>query len=114
VLKDWAADRLSGRSLAEQLRRQLPDLSESLRLLPQVLQQAVQQASEGNLRIRVEQDGIEALRAEVRAGARRRDATMVGAVTLLGGLVWLAVNINPWPGIVLCTAGLLTVLLGRR
>jgi ubiquinone biosynthesis protein len=114
VLKDWAADRLSGRNLAAQLRRQLPDLSESLRLLPQVLQQAVQQASEGNLRIRVEQDGIEALRAEVRAGARRRDATMVGAVTLLGGLVWLAVNINPWPGIVLCTAGLLTVLLGRR
>jgi len=114
VLKDWAADRLSGRNLAAQLRRQLPDLSESLRLLPQVLQQAVQQASEGNLRIRVEQDGIEALRAEVRAGARRRDATMVGAVTLLGGLVWLAVNISPWPGIVLCTAGLLTVLLGRR
>jgi ubiquinone biosynthesis protein len=114
VLKDWAADRLSGRSLAEQLRRQLPDLSESLRLLPQVLQQAVQQASEGNLRIRVEQQGIEALRAEVRAGARRRDATMVGAVTLLGGLVWLAVNISPWPGIVLCAAGLLTVLLGRR
>jgi ubiquinone biosynthesis protein len=114
VLKDWAADRLSGRNLAEQLRRQLPDLSESLRLLPQVLQQAVQQASEGNLRIRVEQEGIEALRAEVRAGARRRDATMVGAVTLLGGLVWLAVNINPWPGVALCAAGFLAVLLGRR
>jgi ubiquinone biosynthesis protein len=114
VLKDWAADRLSGRNLAAQLRRQLPDLSESLRLLPQVLQQAVQQASEGNLRIRVEQEGMEALRAEVRAGARRRDATIMGAVTLLGGFVWLAVNINPWPGIVLCTAGLLTVLLARR
>jgi ubiquinone biosynthesis protein len=114
VLKDWAADRLSGRNLAAQLRRQLPDLSESLRLLPQVLQQAVQQASEGNLRIRVEQEGIEALRAEVRAGARRRDATVVGAVTLLGGFVWLAVNVNPWPGVVLCAAGLLTVLLRRR
>ena len=114
VLKDWAADRLSGRNLAEQLRRQLPDLSESLRILPQVLQQVVQQASEGNFRIRVEQGGMDALRAEVRAGARRRDATIVGAVTLLGGLVWLAVNISPWPGVVLCAAGLLTVLLARR
>jgi len=114
VLKDWAADRLSGRNLAEQLRRQLPDLSESLRMLPQVLQQAVQQASEGNFRIRIEQGGMDELRAELRAGARRRDATIVGAVTLLGGLVWLAVNINPWPGVVLCTAGLLTALLGRR
>jgi ubiquinone biosynthesis protein len=114
VLKDWAADRLSGRNLAEQLRRQLPDLSESLRILPQVLQQVVQQASEGNFRIRVEQGGIDALRAEVRAGARRRDATIVGAVTLLGGLVWLAVNISPWPGVALCAAGLLAILLARR
>jgi ubiquinone biosynthesis protein len=114
VLKDWAADRLSGRNLAEQLRRQLPDLSESLRILPQVLQQVVQQASEGNFRIRVEQGGMDALRAELRAGARRRDATVVGAVSLLGGLVWLAVNINPWPGVVLCAAGLMTVLLARR
>jgi ubiquinone biosynthesis protein len=114
VLKDWAADRLSGRNLAEQLRRQLPDLSESLRMLPQVLQQAVQQASDGNFRIRIEQGGLDELRAELRAGARRRDATMVGAVALLGGLVWLAVNINPWPGVALCTAGLLTVVLGRR
>jgi ubiquinone biosynthesis protein len=114
VLKDWASDRLSGRNLAEQLRRQLPDLSEALRILPQVLQQAVQQASEGNFRIRVEQGGMDALRAEVRAGARRRDATIVGGVTLLGGFVWLAVNISPWPGVVLCAAGLITVLLARR
>jgi ubiquinone biosynthesis protein len=114
VLKDWAADRLSGRSLAEQLRRQLPDLSEALRMLPQVLQHAVQQASGGEFRIRVEQAAVEDLRRELRAGARRRDATMVGAVTLLGGLVWLAVAMNPWPGIVLSGAGLLAVVLARR
>jgi ubiquinone biosynthesis protein len=114
VLKDWAADRLSGRSLAEQLRRQLPDLSEALRMLPQVLQHAVQQASAGEFRIRVEHPGVEELRREMRASARRRDATMVGAVTLLGGLVWLAVAMNPWPGIVLAGAGLLAVLLARR
>jgi ubiquinone biosynthesis protein len=114
VLKDWAADRLSGRNLAEQLRRQLPDLSEALRMLPQVLQQAVQQASTGEFRIRVEQTGVEELRRELRAGARRRDATMVGAVTLLGGIVWLAVSMSPWPGILLCGAGLLAVMLARR
>jgi ubiquinone biosynthesis protein len=114
VLKDWAADRLSGRNLAEQLRRQLPDLSEALRMLPQVLQHAVQRASDGEFRIRVEQTGVEELRRELRAGARRRDATMVGAVTLLGGIVWLAVSMSPWPGILLCGAGLLAVMLARR
>jgi ubiquinone biosynthesis protein len=114
ILRDWAADRLSGRNLASQLRRQLPDLSEALRMLPQVLQQAVQHASDGNFRLKVEQPGIEELRAELRASARRRDATIVGAVTLLGGLVWLAVSFNPWPGIVLSAAGVLAITLARR
>jgi len=114
ILREWAADRLSGRNLASQLRRQLPDLSEALRMLPQILQQAVQQASDGNLRLKVEQPGIEELRAELRASARRRDTTIVGAVTLLGGLVWLAVSFNPWPGVVLSVAGALTVALTRR
>jgi ubiquinone biosynthesis protein len=114
ILREWAADRLSGRNLASQLRRQLPDLSEALRMLPQILQQAVQAASDGNFRLRVEQPGIEELRAELRASARRRDTTIVGAVTLLGGLVWLAVSFNPWPGVVLSIAGALTVALTRR
>ena len=114
VLRSWAADRLSGRNLAEQLRRQLPDLSEAVRTLPQVLQQAVQQASDGTFRIRVEQPGIEELRAELRVGARRRDSTIVGAATLLGGLVWLAVGTSAWPGVALCAAGALAILLARR
>jgi ubiquinone biosynthesis protein len=114
VLREWAGDRLSGRNLADQLRRQLPDLSEALRMLPQVLQHAVQQASAGEFRIRVEQAGVEELRRELRAGSRKRDATMVGAVTLLGGIVWLAVSMNPWPGVVLCAAGLLAVAFARR
>ena len=114
ILREWASDRLSGRNLASQLRRQLPDLSEALRMLPQVLQQAVQQAADGNLRLKVEQPGIEELRAELRASARRRDTTIVGAVTLLGGLVWLAVSFNPWPGIVLSVAGAIVIALARR
>ena len=114
ILREWASDRLSGRNLASQLRRQLPDLSEALRMLPQVLQQAVQQAADGNLRLKVEQPGIEELRAELRASTRRRDTTLVGAVTLLGGLVWLAVSFDPWPGVVLSVAGAIVIALARR
>jgi ubiquinone biosynthesis protein len=113
VLKEWAADRLSGRSLAQQLRQQLPDLSESVRMLPQVLQQFVQQASEGRFRLKVEATGLEELRRELRADARRRDSTIVAAATLLGGIVWLAVGASVLPGIVLMGAGLLGVFLAR-
>jgi len=114
VFKSWAADRLSGRSVAEQLRRQLPELGEALRMLPQVLQQFVQQASDGNFRLKVEQPGIEQLREEIRASARRRDATIVAAATLLGGLIWLANGVSPWPGVALCAVGLLGSFLARR
>jgi ubiquinone biosynthesis protein len=114
ILKEWGAERLSGRTLAHQFRRHLPDLSESLRMLPQVLQQFIQQASEGRFRITVHQPGIEDVRREIRESARRRDATIVASVTLLAGLVWLAVGESGLPGVILCGAGLLGAILARR
>jgi ubiquinone biosynthesis protein len=114
ILRDWAADRLSGRTLAMELRRQLPDVSEALRMMPQILQQFVQQASEGKFRLRVEQAGLEELRGELRASARRRDATVICGAALLGGLVWLAVGPSPWPGLALCVAGLVGAVAAGR
>ena len=114
IMQDWGADRLSGRHIAEQLRRQLPDLSESVRMLPQILQQFVQKASEGTLRIRVDQEPYEELRREIRASGRRRDQTIVGAAVLLAGILWLTLRTDWLPGVVLAAAGLLTALLARR
>jgi len=114
ILQEWGADRLSGRNIADGLRRQLPDLSEAVRMLPQLLQQFVQKAAEGTLRIRVDQDSSDALRREIRESGRRRDQTIVGAAVLLAGILWLAFRTDWLPGVVLSAAGLLTVLLARR
>jgi ubiquinone biosynthesis protein len=114
ILQEWAAERFSGRSFAEQFRRQLPDINEAVRTLPQVLQQFVQKASEGTLRIRMDQTPYEELRREIRTSARRRDQTIVGAAVLLAGIVWLALRVDWMPGVALTAAGLLTVLLARR
>jgi len=114
ILQEWAADRFSGRSFAEQFRRQLPDINEAVRTLPQVLQQFVQKASEGTLRIRMDQTPYQELRRELRESARRRDQTIVGAAVLLAGIVWLALRVDWMPGVALTAAGLLTVLLARR
>ena len=114
ILQEWAADRFSGRSFAEQFRRQLPDLNEAVRTLPQVLQQFVQKASEGTLRIRVEHGPYEELRREIRDSGRRRDQAIVGAAVLIAGIGWLALRADWLPGVVLAGAGLLTVVLARR
>lgn len=105
---------MSGRSLAQELRRQLPDLGEAIRSLPQALQGLAQHASDGRFVVRVEQSGIRELRAELRSGSRRRDGTVIGATLLLGGLVWLAVGASLLPGLVLAGAGGLAILFARR
>jgi len=114
ILREWASDRLSGRSLALQLRRQLPELSEAIRMLPQVLQQYVQKASEGTLRIRIDETPLQDLRREIAASARRRDHTIVGSAVLLGGIVWLGLSADWMPGMVLAVSGLVTIYLARR
>ena len=114
ILREWAAERISGRSFAQELRRQLPDLGEAIRSLPQTLQSLAQHASEGRFRVRVEQAGLEELRAELRADAGRRDTTLVGATLLLGGIVWMAVGAALLPGLVLAGAGALVIALARR
>jgi ubiquinone biosynthesis protein len=114
ILQEWAADRFSGRSFAEQFRRQLPDLNEAIRTLPQVLQQLVQKAGDGNLRIRVDQTPVEDLRREIREDGRRRDLTIVGAAVIVAGILWLALRTDWLPGVVLTAAGLFAVVLARR
>jgi len=114
ILRDWAAERLSGRALASELRRQLPDLSEAIRSVPQLLQTIVQQASEGRLRLKVEQSGVDELREELRRSARRRDATVVAAAVLLGGVVWLALDGLTWPAALTIVVGLAGAVFARR
>jgi ubiquinone biosynthesis protein len=114
IMQEWAADRFSGRSFAEEFRRQLPDINEAVRALPQVLHQFVQKASEGTLRIRMDQAPYEDLRREIRDSARRRDQTIVGAAVLVSGILWLTLRVDWIPGVVLAAAGILTVLLARK
>jgi hypothetical protein len=82
--------------------------------LPQTLQSFAQHASDGRFLVRLEQTGIDELRAELRAGSRRRDGTLVGATLLLGGLLWLAVGAWLLPGFLLMAGGALAVVLARR
>ena len=114
IMQEWGADRFSGRNIADGCAGNCPTSTESVRTLPQVLQQFVQKASEGTLRIRMDQEPYEELRREIRDSARRRDQTIVGAAVLSGGhpVAGIARRLGARAGA--DRGGPVTVLLARR
>jgi ubiquinone biosynthesis protein len=105
ILREWMRERMSVRHILYSLRSQLPELIEAARVLPGVLKGALQRAEGGMLRMLVETPAVELLHAELRRGHRRRDAVILGAAALLGGIVWLALGHTAWPGWTLAGLG---------
>ena len=98
ILREWMRERMSPRQIFHNMRMQLPELIEAARVLPGILKSTLQRAEGGMLRMLVETPAVELLHAELRRGHRRRDAVILGATALLGGIVWLAVGHKAWPG----------------
>ena len=90
ILKQWMRERIGPRALLRQLKDQWPDTVEALKKLPQLFQTAVREASEGRLRLSVEQPGILELRRELQYSTMRRDLALAAGVLWLSGSVWLA------------------------
>ncbi|HQX45916.1 MAG TPA: ubiquinone biosynthesis regulatory protein kinase UbiB [Steroidobacteraceae bacterium] len=115
ILREWMRERVSGRRFIEDLRTQLPELVTALRGLPPLLKGAVQRAQDGQLRLQVETDSVEALRQTIRETQRRRDLMLLSAAALLGGIVWLAIGRDPaWPGWALVAAASVGAFFSRR
>ncbi len=115
ILRQWMGERIGGAAMVRDIRTQLPEVLEALRVLPTLVRGAVQRAQDGTLRLHVEAANVTALQQSIRDGDRRRDAITIGSAILLGGIVWLAVAREPlWPGIVLAGAGALWLLVAWR
>jgi ubiquinone biosynthesis protein len=112
ILREWMRERSSVRALARGLRARVPELIEAARGLPALLGELVER-EHAPLRPAESAPDTSALRAELERAARRRDAGMLGAALLLGGLVWLAVARDPaWLGWALLAAGAAAILPG--
>jgi len=115
ILREWMRDRLSVRTQIKHFRDHLPALVEVAHALPPLLKVAVQKAQDGKLHIGVQPEDVERLRLEIRAGERRRNATLAASVLGLGGILWL----DPGPVIsglapLLIIAAIVTYFIGRR
>ncbi len=106
ILRRWMSERVGPEAFAQGLRDHWPDLAESLKMLPVVLQRAVRHAYEDDFRLRTESASVDALRSELRAAAQRRNALLAAAAFFLGGVVWLALATQPeWIGWLLALGG---------
>jgi ubiquinone biosynthesis protein len=115
LLRQWMRERYGVRQLLRRARRDLPEFLGALQQVPALVERTIQLASSDRLRIPVDTSGIEELRAEIRASARRRDATIIASVALLGGIIWLMSDPQMmWPGITLLGVAVLTFWIGRR
>lgn len=115
LLRQWMRERYSVRTMIKEARTQLPGFLDSLRTLPQLMQQAIQRAADGRLTVPVSTKDLESLRREIREEGRRRDVTLISAVGLFSGLLWLGVHGDPlWPGLLLLAASLLALWYVRR
>ena len=98
-LRKWMRERMSPRTMLRRVRAQLPDALVALQQVPQIFQTAVRDATEGRLRLQVENTGVAQLRDEIRRSNARRDASLAAAVLWLSGLIWLALSTQiPWLG----------------
>jgi ubiquinone biosynthesis protein len=119
IMREWMHERVGVGSLFRSLRAQAPQLLDAMRALPVALTQlalrvaapgASGSASAGGTAAAAD---LTALRAELRAAARRRDAVTLGAALLIAALIWLLAGVKwPWFGWVLLGAGVLEVVYG--
>ncbi|MEZ5488393.1 MAG: ubiquinone biosynthesis regulatory protein kinase UbiB [Steroidobacteraceae bacterium] len=115
ILRQWMRERFSRKTLLREFRNQLPEAFEALRMAPTLLKGTMQRAQDGTLRLQVEAQNIAELQRTLRDGNRRRDAIVIGAAVLLGGLVWLAVEREPaWPGIALTAMSAIWLVMTWR
>jgi len=108
IMEDWMRQRISPLSILKKLRAQLPEISEAITVLPQILHRAVQLAADDQLQVPVSDTQAELTRAEIRASARRRDFAILSAALVGGGILWFVFGREPiWPGVLSLGAGLL-------
>jgi ubiquinone biosynthesis protein len=115
IMREWVREKMSGRTLFENARAQIPDILSSLQTLAPMVRSAVQRAQDGRLRLAVDAPELNELRDEIRRTNRRRDKVTVAAVVLLGGIVWLALGRDPvWAGWALAGTGVAWIIASLR
>lgn len=109
-LERWMSEQVGARAFVGNLRRSLPQWTETLPEMPQLLHQALHQAANGRLRVEWHSQELRELRRELRAANRRSVSAMVGTGLVIAAAV--VYGLDGFAPAMLGGAPLLTWLLG--
>jgi hypothetical protein len=88
---------------------------QALRQLPPLIENTIQRASDGHLRIPLDTREIERLQQTIRDDGRRRDVTLVTTASAFIGVLLLVTNTGPdWLGYTVIAASLLALFSLRK
>ncbi len=98
-LEDWMIEQTSGKEVFNKLREHLPELSESVQLVPNLAFKALQHAAEGKLFVHNEAVDLERQRLEQQRAAATLHRSMMGGAALVASALLLALDGQPqWLG----------------
>jgi ubiquinone biosynthesis protein len=88
LLRDWFRERTHPRTLLRESRRHLPEMIESLRVLPPLLRRWVREAEASLCLVQSPPTDLAPLITALDAHARRRDRTIIALGVVVAGLLW--------------------------
>ncbi len=116
------SEQVGTRAFLQNLRKNLPNWSETLPELPQLLHRSLQNAAEDKIRLEWTSKELRKLRYEIQRSNRRTVGAVVGSGLIVAGAVIFAFGGTPpailagvpWLGWILGGVGALIVLLSQR
>ena len=114
IMRQWMRDRVSPQAILRHFGEKLPELSDIIRQLPDVAHRLLQEIADGDFKIRVENNGIDEIRDQLRRSDRRRFYLISGAASLLSGAVLVGLDVQPPVlGWIVAIAGAILMVRGR-
>jgi len=113
VLKKWMDEQVGPRAVLEDLKVNLPQIRQGLRLLPVAVRQIAEQASDGKLALNLESPEMHELRRELERQRRQRFWLILAAVGVLSASLVYTLAENQWLAGGLLAGGLFSIWRGR-
>lgn len=109
-LESWVSEQVGPRAFIGRMSRSLPEWSEQLPEIPQLINRALHQVTEGKLRIQWESRELNKLREQLRRSSQRSLASILGGASLISAS--LIYGLDGFTPVMMSGAPLLSWILG--